>query len=160
MVPPTRSSEQWKLNMSSLIEGARRDFYSILDELKEVHDQEELEIVRDKLKRARKILFEADSDFRASVENRQKGARIRMAEMKQKTDRDMNIINVSLGKRTEKYGIKTREGLICPICHGPDRGNVMNNEPTCMSCMHKLIPREDLKEYNRAYRRNWKRRHS
>jgi len=51
---------------------------------------------------------------------------------------------------------KTKSKLVCPICREPDRGNLVNGEPTCISCMHITVPEEELKNYNRDYRRRWK----
>jgi len=61
---------------------------------------------------------------------------------------------------------KSEEGLWCPICRKKDTaGNIINDEPACMrvnesgrQCFHKLVPQEDLKNYNREYRRKWARR--
>lgn len=61
----------------------------------------------------------------------------------------------------EELERKSKEGLWCPICRQKDTSsNVVNNQPTCMKCMHKLVPRSELKNYNRAYRRQWRKRSS
>ena len=43
-----------------------------------------------------------------------------------------------------------------PKCedHGKNRKNIMNDVPTCMRCWHKLVPKSEFKDYNRAY---WRR---
>lgn len=44
-----------------------------------------------------------------------------------------------------------------PKCeeYGKNRGNVMNNIPTCMRCFHKLVPKSEYKDYNRKYWRRY-----
>ena len=73
-------------------------------------------------------------------------------------------MSMDLDEWAEKHRFKTRTSeeaktkskLICPVCHSTDRGNIVNGDPTCMSCMHILVPEEELKNYNRDYRRRWK----
>ena len=47
-----------------------------------------------------------------------------------------------------------------PKCedHGKNRGNVINQAPTCMHCNHKLIPKSEFKDYNRKYWRRFNKR--
>lgn len=52
---------------------------------------------------------------------------------------------------------KVKSKLVCPICYSPDRGNIINEKPACFSCMHELVLESELKNYNRTYRRKWKR---
>lgn len=53
---------------------------------------------------------------------------------------------------------KSKEELYCPICRQKDTSrNIVNNYPTCMIDMHRLVPKSELKNYPRSYRRAWKR---
>jgi len=59
----------------------------------------------------------------------------------------------------EELERKSEEELWCPICRKKDTSNNMiNDRPTCIPCMHRLVPKEELKDYNRDYRRRWKRK--
>lgn len=53
---------------------------------------------------------------------------------------------------------KNKSKLVCPICRGSDRRNILNEKPSCLECMHVLVPEDELKNYNRDYRRRWKRK--
>ena len=46
-----------------------------------------------------------------------------------------------------------------PKCEdqGKNRGNIMNDVPTCMSCWHKLVPKSKFKDHNRQYWRRFNR---
>lgn len=49
------------------------------------------------------------------------------------------------------------EKLWCPICRNKDSfHNTINDEPFCVRCMHKLVPKPELVNYNRNYRRKWR----
>jgi hypothetical protein len=49
----------------------------------------------------------------------------------------------------------------CPICVKEDKNrNIINNKPSCATCWHELVPKSELKNYNRKYRRNYKKRRS
>lgn len=55
--------------------------------------------------------------------------------------------------------LENKSEMFCPICGEKDTsGNIVNNEPTCMKDMHRLVPKSELKNYNRKYRRAWKRK--
>jgi len=59
----------------------------------------------------------------------------------------------------EELERKSEEELYCPICRQMDTSNnIVNNEATCMACMHKLVPKSELKDYPRKYRRAWNKR--
>ena len=60
----------------------------------------------------------------------------------------------------KKRQLETGIGCPNPKCgdHGKNRGNTINSVATCMSCMHRLVPRTEYKEYNRKYWRNYNRR--
>ncbi len=63
--------------------------------------------------------------------------------------------------KPEEAEIKSK--LICPICGSSDKGNIINDNPTCChntkehGPWHRLVAASELKNYNRAYRRRWKR---
>jgi len=61
-------------------------------------------------------------------------------------------------ENTIKQGILQKSDLMCPICYDSDRGNIVDGEPMCMKCWHKLVPNSEIEKYNRAYRRKWLRR--
>lgn len=156
----------------SNLEEARRDFYAALDGLRKVHTHEELEFQKEKVNASKKLLLEIDPEFRATIEERKQQARVRAGQMTNLARSKAEGLRRDAEGRVEdfvqKHRFKTRtpeeaedtvnDGLICPICHGPDRGNIMNGEPFCFGCMHKLVPKSELRNYNRAYRRKWKRR--
>ena len=52
--------------------------------------------------------------------------------------------------------ITLSNGLFCPICHKGDQMNRVNGLPWCMKCGHQLVYRDELKRFNREYRRTWK----
>ena len=55
--------------------------------------------------------------------------------------------------------LENKSEMWCPICVVLDtNNNVINGFPSCAKCYHKLVPKSELKNYNRAYRRRWKRR--
>ena len=58
----------------------------------------------------------------------------------------------------EELEKKTKKALWCPICVKENKNrNIINNEPTCIVDMHRLVPKYELKNYPRSYRRAWKR---
>ena len=59
----------------------------------------------------------------------------------------------------EVLGRRLEEVLWCPICQKKDaHNNIINDVLSCASCFHKLVPKSELKDYPRKYRRNWLRR--
>lgn len=171
--------------MSSL-EEAHREFYYLQESLKNIHTKEELEVVESKLEEARHRLWKNDPEFRAMVEENRRQAKIRTDEKKAKykaemseaerrislawmkaeevrreVEKDIGMWNQKhrLNIQTSKEAEKTiNDNLICPICHDLDRCNIMNGIPFCFLCNHRLVPKSKLKNYNRKYRRNWKRK--
>jgi len=57
-----------------------------------------------------------------------------------------------------------QEKLVCPICNSSNKGNLINDTPTCChntkeyGPWHRLVTHSELKNYNRAYRRRWKKK--
>jgi len=100
------------------------------------------------------IVSEAEAESRAIIAT---------ANAKAKTA--MRMSDAELDEWVQKHKFKAltpeeakiKSKLVCPICHGPDRGNLINEKPACFECMHVLVPEEELKNYNRDYRRKWKR---
>lgn len=170
------------------LETARSEFYEALEGLKEVHTRAALEEQKKKIDVAKERLLKVDKEFVAMIERNKRQAKMRSdqarakykSEYRSKYDsirRDamrkadqirmkgkmmrpelplitQDINNVSFKALKEKIGTK----LVCPICKEKDSGNIINDKPTCMKCMHDLIPESDLRKYNREYRRKWKRR--
>ena len=51
---------------------------------------------------------------------------------------------------------RSKEELWCPICREKNTSrNIVNDYPTCMKHMHRLVPKSELKDYPRKYRRAW-----
>jgi len=170
------------------LEEARRSFYSTRELLKEVHSQEELNIVRTKLYKTRKVLLKIDPEFRAVVSENEQRVKKMKAESRQGIDttaenavtRLANIESEVLTQlrktditaikwvqehrlkimTAEEAEIKSKVELICPICYSSDCGNIINGKPACIKCMHVLVPKETLGNYNRAYKRRWKKKRS
>lgn len=59
----------------------------------------------------------------------------------------------------EELERKLDDKLGCPNpkCedYGKNRRNVINQVPACMRCMHKLLPKSEFKDHNRAYWRRY-----
>ena len=170
------------------LEDVRSEFYTALEGLKEVHTREALEEQKKKIDVAKARLLKVDKDFVAMLERNKRQAKMRSdqaraeykSEYRSKYDsirRDatrkasqirmkgkmmrlespiitQGINNISFEALKEKVETK----LVCPICKEKDRGNIVNEKPTCMTCMHDLVPDSDLKKYNREYRRKWKKK--
>lgn len=93
------------------------------------------------------------------AESRASAARAKVKSTRMNTERrlDKFVAEHRMKTRTPEEADKiVNSELICPICRGPDRGNIMNNMSFCFGCNHKLVPKPELKNYNRAYRRAWK----
>lgn len=166
------------------LEELRDNFYTALEGLKEVHTQEELDNQKKIIESAKAKLFDVDEEFRAMLERNKRAAQSRIKSERSehdysgydniRSDAMMRADTIrreaqlrKLGKMDfpeEKFKISTFEKikaansqeLICPICKGPDRGNMINEKPYCFNCRHELVPRSELKNYNREYRRKWK----
>ena len=174
--------------MNVLSEEVRREFWDAWNGLSEVHTQEDLDTQSAKMWAARKRLMKVDPEFRAMIKDREdeanEDADVHRAQIEAKhklvrseaekevaaaitkAKATLRLSDEDLEEWAQKHRFKvvtpkeakTKSALICPICHGPDRGNTVNGEPACLKCRHKLVPHEDLSKYNRAYRRNWKKR--
>lgn len=173
--------------MSSL-EEARSEFWDAWHGLSEVHTQEDLDVQSEKMWAARSRLLKVDPEFsamlkargdRANAEAEESKRQIRSrhkviiseaeAEVSAAKTRARAVTGLSdedIDKWVQRHKFKaptpgeakTKSKLICPICHGPDRKNLVNGEPGCVFCMHVLVPESELRNYNRAYRRRWKKR--
>jgi len=112
----------------------------------------EFRIIIDERKRqAKRDVDQRTAEYRAGMA---KSARMEAERIRDNfaTEHRMKVRTL---EETEK---EISSELICPICQDSDRGNLMNGVPTCFKCWHKLIPKSELKNYNRAYRRAWKKR--
>ncbi len=177
------------------LEETRREFWDAWNGLSEVHTQEDLESQSEKMWAARKRLWKIDPEFRATMKTREDKANVEAEESERQIRSKHNAIvseaeaevaaamtkaravmrmpDGELDEWVQKHRFKaltsdeakTRSKLICPICHGPDRFNIMNGVPICFHGFdpkkygppHKLVPESELKNYNRDYRRRWKR---
>ena len=173
--------------MTSL-EETRREFWEAWNGLSEVHTQEELEAQSEKMWAARKRLMKVDPEFRTMLKDREEKANAEAEESKRQIrSRHKAIVSEAeaevsaamtkaravigmpdedIDEWVQKHRFKivtpeeaeVKSKLICPICGGPDRGNIVNGKSTCFECMHITVPEEELKNYNRDYRRKWKRK--
>jgi len=167
---------------------ARTKFYTALEGLKEVHTREELNIQRKIVEESKNILLKIDPEFKlmleenirkrkiesdkiraeyraksSEIESKKSFVRAKVEAARREVEKQIDdwvktkiVKNVSANNLNEDIFNKTK--LICPICHETDKGNLLNNIPTCMICMHKLVTKSELKKYNRDYRRKWKRK--
>lgn len=98
---------------------------------------------------------EAESQTIISATNAKVNVAMRMSDK----DLDEWVQSHRLKIRTpEEAEAKSKTKLICPICSGKDSGNLLNSKPACFECMHILVPESEIKNYNRAYRRRWKKK--
>ena len=72
------------------------------------------------------------------------------------------VARTRIKKRTPEEAqqvLDDKLGCPNPKCEdkGKNRGNIMNDEPTCMSCWHKLVPKSKFKDHNRQYWRRFNR---
>jgi len=174
-----------EVNVLSLVEEARREFWEAWGSLSDVHTQEALEAQSEKMWEARRRLLKVDPEFRTMLKaredktNAEAEERKRQIQSKHKTIVSeaeaevatamtkaraiMRMPDGELDEWVQKHRFKIvkpeeaeiKSKLICPICQGPDRGNLLNSKPACFECMHELVPESELKNYNRAYRRRW-----
>lgn len=156
------------------VEDARIEFNEALEGLKEVHTPEDLEAQKVKVAKAKENLFKVDGEFRRSIQMRKAEAKARADALRREGEMKKLQIQTELGKyemmrlqARSQFPILTSrklpqtetsspDDLVCPICHKGDMGNVINDQPACFRCMHKLVSRKDLKNYNREYRRRFK----
>lgn len=165
----------------STLEEARKDFWDAWNGLSQVHIQEELEAQSKKMWTTRKRLWKLDPEFRATMKSREEDGEKRKRRMQISQQATKDEASVSAARiradarrmaegnpdewvKSHRFKIRTPEEaetkgkLVCPICLEPDRGNILNEEPTCMRCMHITVPEDKLKDYPRKYRRAWKKK--
>lgn len=173
-------------DVDSLLDDIRRDFWDAWNGLSEVHTQEDLDAQSEKMWVARERLLKVDPEFRAMIKAREDKAnsesdarRIKIqsrlkslaseaekdvAKANEKAKLAMMMTDADIDELVKKHRFKVlkheeankKSKLVCPICRGPDRGNIINGNPACFHCLHKLVPISELEEYNRQYRRKWK----
>ncbi len=169
------------------LEEARREFWDAWNGLSQVHTQEDLEAQSETMWAARKRLLKVDPEFRAMLKAREDEAnaeaerskeqiQIKHEQVMSEAEAEVSAAKMRARAVTRLSGedldewvqkhrfkvltpeeAKTKSKLVCPICRGPNRRNILNDKPTCFKCMHVLVPEEELKNYNRDYRRKWKR---
>jgi len=133
-------------------------------------------------------LMEAKPEFKAIMDQRKREAKMRadesralhkakMAEAKTNADKSSEAMmkaeaaRMDARTRVDDWVAKTRirkapveelenkSELWCPICRKLDTNrNIINDKPSCMTCFHELVPKSELKNYNRAYRRRLKKK--
>lgn len=165
------------------LEDVRAEFTEALEGLKQVHTKEELEAQTLKVNEAKEKLLKVDEDFRHRMEMRKLEAKARADAMKR--DMEMKKLQMQTQMQTTRANAQmmrmqamagrgggmsmmkramptlptqTPDDLMCPICRQGDKGNIIDTEPACFKCMHKLVKRSELKDFNREYRRKWKKK--
>ena len=153
--------------------------------LTKCHTQEELDKARVVIDEEKERLMNTNPEFKEIMDRRKAEAkrraeedkalhRARMAEAgaeasRAKTEamakvRDIQDVEDFVARTRfktfspEEAEKKRSKALICPICKDSDHGNIVNQKPTCMKCMHELVEEADLSKYNRKYRRRWLRK--
>ena len=148
------------------------------------HTQEELERARLVIDEVKERLMENNPEFKAIMDQRKAELKrqseydraihkAKMAEAKAEAYRarseamakvqSVKGVNGFIAKARARNApiedLENESELYCPICQERDTSNnIVNNERTCMKCMHKLVPKSELSKYNRKYRRAWKRK--
>lgn len=113
--------------------------------------------------RVKTIRLEAEQLRKTSEADRQRLLR-EVLKLRMKADNDFPLIHVKPSEPPDNLdSVKFGESdLVCPICGATDKGNMINGERVCThdqkeyGAWHKLVPKSELGEYNRKYRRNWK----
>ncbi len=160
----------------------------LLEVLTRCHTQEELDKASKVIDERKQYLTKKNPEFNAIMEGRTQETKQRaeydraihkakMAEAEAKSARadalasvrgvipDMGVDDWVSKTRfktvdPEELKKKSKEDLWCPICLQKNTSNnIVNNHPTCMKHMHRLVPKSELKNYPRIYRRKWKKRH-
>lgn len=124
----------------SKVEIAREKFHDAIKDLKGVTNPDEIKRIRKDIDVKREAFWNEVRILRTQKQSRTKDV----------TEGFVRPPKLGTEKTIEKIE------LICPICHDLDRGNILNDKPACIKCMHDLVPKDELKKYNRAYRRRWK----
>ncbi len=173
--------------MTVSLEEVRREFWDAWNGLSEVHTQEDLDAQSEKMWAARERLLKVDPEFRAMIKAREDKIKeeaerskeqirtqhkaiisetetqVAAAMMKARAVSGVSDDDIDGWVQKHRFKIvtpdeaKVKSKLICPICLGKDMGNMINEKPACISCMHELVPEGELKNYNRDYRRKWRR---
>lgn len=120
-----------------------------------VHTQEELDKASEVVKEKKRFMLDNNPDFRATMSREKAYSKIKVDHERAKIKAEKSG-SVVYPQTFEEAKEKAEEVLVCPICGASDKGNIMNNELACMKCMHRLVPESELKDYNREYRRNWR----
>ena len=129
----------------------------------------EFKAIMDQRKRKhKKMVDESKAVHKAKIAEAKAEAKIirskakmhRLDAMRGRDGVDEWVAKTRIKIRTPEEAEKTlNERLGCPNpkCegHGENRGNIMNDIPTCMRCWHKLVPKSKFKDYNRKYWRTW-----
>ncbi|GAI43967.1 unnamed protein product, partial [marine sediment metagenome] len=152
--------------MLSLVEDARREFWTTWHGLENVHTQEELEAQSTKMWAARKRLWELDPEFRARMlaeeekrrveaELNKEKAHIQDTLLKQKVAREVAEAKSKsdriVAEAKAKSGYIEKGGLACPKCFTRNinwkiisrkrarREKIGRNIPWCLICNKKMI---------------------
>ncbi len=105
----------------------------------------------------------AEAEAKASMARSKAMSRVRGAIPD--SDLDDFVATTKIKTRTfDEAKEQSEETLVCPICNSSNKGNIINDTPTCChntkeyGPWHRLVTPSELKNYNRAYRRRWKRK--
>lgn len=127
------------------------------------HSTEQLDEFRNVIYPVRERVFEFDPDFKREIEAKQNAREVQFKADRAILDGEMAA---EVERHKAKYGkeisrmTRGRGDLVCPICRDLTGFNFINDKMVCSACGHELIEKDKLRDYNRAYRRNWKRNRS
>jgi len=151
-----------------------------------VHTDEQLRTLRKAIEKVQPKVLMLDPSFKELIERRRTNIKEKMeseerarrsrvdakvrSEVSKAESMSSRYMNQYRDKLREVKKFKSRsleeakaKPLFCPVCgERRDQENNRNQDDglICIRHRHILVPENDLKKYNRAYRRNWKRSHS
>ena len=140
---------------------------TVIDEIKQhlINTNIEFKAIMDRQKQERKMINDERRALRRAKKaeiNAEANLEIKGARAKVALARADALMDSPIGKTTnrtmEEMEAQLSDKLVCPICKEKDRGNTINDVLACMKCHHRLVPSSELGNYNRAYRRRFKKR--
>ena len=143
--------------------------------LREAKTVEEVKAIEALLMEQRKNVFILDPSFKREVEENTK--RIKLAKMQEAAEyklKEQEIRARAINEETSgladvrKFKVTPPDStslgepkmLFCPICgvSAPEeKANRVDGKPACFKCMHEMVSKERLTEFNRSYRRRFRR---
>lgn len=137
-------------------------------------NEEERQKVLTAIEETKKHLINTNEDFKTKINDTELEARMQMKISgpprlkntlkhiiaRKKSDLDEWVEKTKFKTvTTSKLKKKKSAEIGCPnprcVEYGKNMGNIVNNIPACMRCMHKLVSKSEFKDYNRAYWRRY-----